>query len=292
MSSLKVTGGLVAGLLLWSLSTWANDECLGCHTAASSAPVHAIFTTAHASIGAGTGMELCTSCHGDSTEHRAAPTQVAPTVSFGPRWPAPAAARIQACRQCHSGRAQSLWEGSVHQREDLTCDSCHQSHRWQDAVLTAIGELGVCSQCHVRERNETQLPSHHPIAEGKTRCSDCHNVHGSSTPAALVEPSLNETCYGCHSEKRGPFLWEHAPATEDCALCHTPHGGVNPALLTSRAPFLCQQCHLSAFHPSQIYDGRALHQPTAGQNLAAGSCLNCHGQIHGSNHPSGSRLTR
>jgi hypothetical protein len=26
--------------------------------------------------------------------------------------------------------------------------------------------------------------------------------------------------------------------------------------------------------------------------VVAGSCLNCHSQVHGSNHPSGSRLTR
>jgi hypothetical protein len=28
------------------------------------------------------------------------------------------------------------------------------------------------------------------------------------------------------------------------------------------------------------------------QNVLGKNCLNCHGQVHGSNHPSGARLTR
>jgi hypothetical protein len=31
---------------------------------------------------------------------------------------------------------------------------------------------------------------------------------------------------------------------------------------------------------------------TANQNVLGKNCMNCHGQVHGSNHPSGARLTR
>ena len=30
--------------------------------------------------------------------------------------------------------------------------------------------------------------------------------------------SVNELCYTCHTEKRGPFLFEHAPVREDCVV--------------------------------------------------------------------------
>ena len=42
--------------------------------------------------------------------------------------------------------------------------------------------------------------------------------------ANLKAASVNEQCYTCHTEKRGPFLWEHAPVRESCLNCHTPHG--------------------------------------------------------------------
>ena len=52
--------------------------------------------------------------------------------------------------------------------------------------------------------------SHMPIREGKITCSDCHNPHGSVTEKLIRQASVNEVCYTCHAEKRGPFLWEHA----------------------------------------------------------------------------------
>jgi len=96
----------------------------------------------------------------------------------------------------------------------------------------------------------------------------------------------------CHADKRGPFLFEHPPATEDCSLCHLPHGSVNENLLATRTPFLCQQCHSAAFHPSQLNDGQGLPNANASPFLLGQNCMNCHPQVHGSNHPSGARLTR
>ena len=136
--------------------------------------------------------------------------------------------------------------------------------------------------------------SHHPVTEGKIACSDCHNPHGSMAPKLLVKPTLNETCYQCHAEKRGPFLWEHPPAREDCTNCHEPHGSNHPSLLVNRMPLLCQQCHMAAFHPSTAYTGVNASAGVSRLDIhaAAKSCLNCHSEVHGSNHPSGPRLMR
>ena len=108
----------------------------------------------------------------------------------------------------------------------------------------------------------------------------------------LAKQSLNQTCYSCHAEKRGPVLWEHAPVSEDCSLCHAPHGSVHMALLKKPAPLLCQQCHSPAGHPSVAYTAQGLPSGTPSGFLLAGSCANCHTQVHGSNHPSGARLMR
>ena len=43
----------------------------------------------------------------------------------------------------------------------------------------------MCGTCHQQIRAATLKPSHHPIIEGKVKCSDCHNPHGALTPAML-----------------------------------------------------------------------------------------------------------
>jgi len=271
-------------------------QCLECHDETEEHPVLSIFHTAHGMVGDGRSplgdSKGCESCHGPSAGHADKP-RTEPAISFGPKWISPASERNAACMNCHAGTQRMHWEDSSHQQEDLGCNDCHQSHVTTDPILKKNQQTGVCFGCHQTQLAESSLPSRHPIKEGKTVCSDCHNPHGSSTIADLNGPSLNETCIGCHKEKRGPFIFEHPPAAEDCSECHKSHGSVQAALLTNRPPFLCQQCHLANFHPSQLNDGTGL--ATSGlpnRNMLGKSCLNCHAQVHGTNHPSGGRLTR
>jgi DmsE family decaheme c-type cytochrome len=265
--------------------------CLDCHRASADSPVHAIFNTVHGKI-AGGGNAGCVSCHGGSETHRNAPSAVAPDISFGPRWPASAEQRDNSCLTCHESGNQLFWQGSAHQDEALSCDSCHSSHQQQDLKSAKVQANEQCLDCHTDVRAEIHLPSRHPIIEGKTACTDCHNPHGGAGDASLHQVSVNDNCLSCHQEKRGPYLWEHAPVAEDCALCHRAHGSVHPRLLSARGPALCQQCHAAAFHPSLPYGGEGLPSGSANQNMLGKNCLNCHSQVHGSNHPSGSRLTR
>ena len=62
---------------------------------------------------------------------------------------------------------------------------------------------------------------------------------------------VNEVCYRCHAEKRGPFLWMHAPVAMNCLNCHLPHGSVNQHMLVINMPVLCQRCHIGTRHPSE-----------------------------------------
>ena len=58
------------------------------------------------------------------------------------------------------------------------------------------------------------------------------------------------------------------------------------------APLLCQSCHSQSGHPSIAYTADGLATGIPSQYLLGQSCLNCHEQVHGSNHPSGSKLMR
>jgi DmsE family decaheme c-type cytochrome len=205
------------------------------------------------------------------------------------------------CLQCHEGGKKGgrkgdirmNWHVSNHAAAGNACITCHDPVGMNDPVLAKETQTAVCFNCHQDKRAQTFRRSRHPIREGKVVCSDCHNPHGSAGPSQLVKNTVNETCYQCHAEKRGPFLHEHAPVREDCSICHDPHGSTQPRLLKVRQPFLCQQCHGEAFHPGSLYSGADLPAfGGAAQQLLGKSCINCHSVIHGSNHPSGARLTR
>jgi len=106
-----------------------------------------------------------------------------------------------------------------------------------------------------------------------------------------------ETCYSCHAEKRGPFLFEHQPVTEDCTICHTPHGSNLGSLLRTRPPFMCQECH-DGTHASATPAGPNVAGKQNGltaapnRNIVGRGCMNCHIAIHGSNSPAGGYFQR
>jgi DmsE family decaheme c-type cytochrome len=196
------------------------------------------------------------------------------------------------CLRCHEGGARIPWQGSTHQLRGLACADCHRIHAPKDPLLARSSQPEVCFGCHKRQRSDLYKPSVHPVRFGALACSDCHGVHGGPAPALLRKPTLNETCYTCHAEKRGPFLWEHAPVAENCTYCHYAHGSNYPALLKKKPPWLCQQCHSQGGHPSVVNDGSGIPPAGASPMLLAKACLNCHSQVHGSNHPSGVKRMR
>jgi DmsE family decaheme c-type cytochrome len=277
------------------------DTCLKCHDEDDSFPVLSIFETRHAVQSdertpfAGA---QCEACHGPGADHarKVRPDEhQAPIISFKQSSSFEPDVQNEMCLQCHEEHSRASWQGSAHEQNDVMCAQCHTVHARLDPVLQVQEEAEVCYSCHTSERSELMRASVHPVRAGNISCSSCHNAHDSWAENLLIQPTLNETCYECHAEKRGPFLWEHAPVPEDCSICHTPHGSNHDALLTKRAPLLCQQCHSQAGHPSFDWDGDGLAggQEMVGRQFLLGrSCLNCHSQIHGSNHPSGIKLMR
>ena len=241
--------------------------------------------------------KACVTCHGASEQH--IKNLDPPDVTFRAKTATSEQKEKmnEVCISCHQGGIRMHWAGSTHQSRDLACSSCHKAHAQQDPVRDKQTQREVCFDCHKEQRAQTFRASTHPLRAGKIACSDCHNPHGSTGPKLLVKNTVNETCYTCHAEKRGPFLWEHPPVTDNCTNCHTPHGSNNTPLLKTRLPYLCQQCHVTATgHPATLYSGTGLPPSaggtTAAQQLLLKACENCHSQIHGSNHPSGARFQR
>ncbi len=275
------------------------DTCLSCH---DDAVALGVFHTKHgqpadAASPFGKGQLQCEACHGPGGNHtkrvKKGETRP-PVIRFGRDSATPVSVQNGMCLGCHEKSMAADWHLGPHDSANVSCASCHDSHSPKDAVLATRTQADVCYTCHVAERGQFQKPFAHPVRQGQLACSDCHAPHGTTAESQLKRATLNDTCYECHADKRGPYLWEHAPVTEDCSTCHAPHGSVNPGLLSARGPLLCQSCHSQQGHPSFAYGPSGL--PGGGgppvTSLALGNCMNCHSQVHGSNHPSGSTLTR
>jgi len=200
------------------------------------------------------------------------------------------------CQSCHNRRDHAAWDGSTHASRNLTCTTCHSVHDFKSskAQLVKTTETGLCATCHRLQVAKTERAvAHMPVREGKMACSSCHSPHGSisNVKALKVGSSVAESCPSCHTEMRGPMLWEHAPVRENCATCHDPHGSSNDRMLVVRMPMLCQRCHVSSRHPSSIYDNAAI-TVNKSNRMFGRSCVNCHSNVHGSNHPSGQFFMR
>jgi DmsE family decaheme c-type cytochrome len=260
-----------------------SDVCMACHGEVAD---HLANTPHGSKAFERLAAHGCESCHGPAAAHAENPDDPALRPSIT-KLSAKDQAKI--CQSCHSGRQQMFWHGSVHANRGLSCQSCHSIHSFKsdNAQLKTANEIDVCLSCHKDVRADLWKNSHHPVREGKIACADCHNPHGSTTPKMIRAASVNDLCYSCHADKRGPFLWEHAPVRESCLNCHVSHGSNHIKLQKTSVPYLCQQCHANTRHPGTLYDGTTLaDQSRASNRIFNRGCTDCHASVHGSNHPS------
>jgi DmsE family decaheme c-type cytochrome len=265
-------------------ATYSVADCAACHEKE---------VKSHTASRMGRTLD-CAACHGDVAGHLASVTESGepgPIVSFKLS-AKDASAR---CLTCHDSGSQAHWEGGPHQRRGLTCASCHSMHSYASErhQLKTAQDAATCYTCHSSIRSKEMRVSHHPVREGLMNCASCHDPHDGSRQHLVSADSVNEKCLSCHTEKRGPFLWEHAPVQESCLNCHDPHGSNHEKLLVAKQPYLCQRCHLNTRHPGSLYDGRnSVGGPSLSNRAIEHACKNCHQNVHGGNAPSGPYLGR
>lgn len=235
----------------------------------------------------------CESCHGPGAKHADTPDGPGLIRAF---LKIPPSAVNETCLTCHARGQHAMWDGSAHDARNISCVTCHSIHAFKSkrAQLKTTEELETCATCHRDKIAKLDRSGHMPVREGKMQCSTCHNPHGSTNVKMLRRgDSVAELCTSCHADKRGPFLWEHAPTRDGCTTCHDPHGSSNERMLVAKPPILCQRCHVATRHPSTIYDGALIGSGASPSvRIFARSCVTCHSAIHGSNHPSGQRFIR
>jgi len=261
-----------------------SETCKDCHES----QFVAFSKTAHGKLSkAGWAEEKqgCESCHGPGKAHAEAGGDKSLIKSVESLSPKQAS---ETCLKCHAGKEDhNNYRRGAHWRNDVGCNDCHSPHGENTSPVKMLvrDEPKLCMECHTETRSHFQMPFRHRVLEGFIDCSDCHNPHGGfEQKQTRLTAGADATCLKCHGDKRGPFVYEHAPIkVEGCAICHTPHGSTNPKLLKrNEVAQLCLECH------SNTGEIGAPNTPSF-HNLATPrfqNCTICHVKIHGSNtHP-------
>lgn len=233
----------------------------------------------------------CESCHGPGQAHIESGGDTSLIFNYKE---ASAAEKSDNCLDCHLTLKPTVsnFLRNEHGLNNVACTDCHSVHtaHTQQNLLRASAPA-LCYDCHNEVRSQFNRPYHHKVHEGLMNCTDCHDQHGGYTGMTsgltanirqLASSTGNwESCFECHADKQGPFVFEHQPVRIDgCGSCHTPHGSNNPRLLIrSEQRALCFECHTTtggdpgpgapSFHQQQL----PWYQ----------SCTTCHKEIHGSN---------
>ncbi|MGI8988503.1 MAG: DmsE family decaheme c-type cytochrome [Bryobacteraceae bacterium] len=236
----------------------------------------------------------CEGCHGPGKAHVEAHGGKATIRAFSVMPPKDV---LNACLACHSkDMSRANIRRSAHTEADVVCTNCHSIHKSPvPKFLLANVQREVCYPCHGTVRAQFDMPFKHRVNEGVVQCTDCHNPHGAFAPTwrmgarpRMVEQALGneEPCLKCHSDKRGPFVFEHAPVRVDgCETCHSPHGSMNAKLLRRPVVFtVCLECHNGAGTFGRQNTGVTIQSSSHNMlDPRFQRCTTCHVRIHGSN---------
>jgi DmsE family decaheme c-type cytochrome len=225
----------------------------------------------------------CEACHGPGKEHVEGGGDKTKIFTFKG---ASAKAISARCLDCHQyGEEQGNFARSVHLQNGVGCTDCHDPHHAKEKdFLLKAKQPTLCYGCHLDKDQQFNRPFHHRVNEGLVKCTDCHNPHGGFLTRQLrATASQDQVCFKCHTDKAGPFVYEHKVVkVEGCASCHTPHGSSNPRLLKrAQVNLLCLECH--AFSADV---GPAAIPTFHNQSQKYQACTMCHTAIHGSNSSS------
>lgn len=256
--------------------------CIDCHDG----EVASFSRSPHAAVPLPEGAEVsCAACHGDVKQHLDDGGGTGNIFSFGE---GEMASKVnQTCESCHAS-AHPRFTASPHGGAGMSCISCHSVHSpakghgsllkvesdSQKDIIAAGSASATCAECHGEVFAQFQYNERHRLREGILDCTSCHNPHEPQQRLALGGLK-QEMCVGCHTDKVGPYIFEHPSLrVEGCVACHSPHGSPNRHMLNFQSTAeLCFSCHnaVPGFHS---------------RFTTATNCTNCHSSIHGSNFDS------
>lgn len=244
----------------------------------------------------------CESCHGPGREHVEEIGDITKIIAFSKKTSKEIA---ESCLVCHTSKEERHnFRRGEHWRNDVSCADCHAPHNTHvestkaksttfieqtsklkpgvpTLFMLRMNEPQLCLRCHAEMKAQFAKPFHHKVMEGSIKCTDCHIQHGGfETKQTRLAFGTDAVCVKCHTEKQGPFTFEHAPTKiEGCTTCHTPHGAANSKLLIrNQVNQLCMECHTNLASTGTPNTPNSHDMAT----LKYRNCTVCHAMIHGS----------
>lgn len=224
---------------------------------------------------------VCETCHGDGAAHIESGGEKEKIVV-----PRGFKGAEETCVLCHdiTNDRRSHRTGFHANTPTVNCLSCHAIHSTTDRVsLLAKPQPQLCATCHgTQAASFRNKPYTHRLGRAGLVCSTCHDPHGRPGESLRRSAAGEPPCLGCHSDKRGPFVFPHgALAAGECTTCHDNHGSNNPKQLKRATVYqLCLECH------SPLTSATLGSQPPSFHNLTQPryqNCTTCHVAVHGSN---------
>ncbi len=271
-----------------------SDACKLCHEEIYNRFTKTVHFAVETNQSRGWAAMACESCHGPGAKHA---DSADPTLIQQPAKLKPADADAT-CLGCHRNATKLGRIMAGHAKDTVPCYECHSVHGNGGRPLLVRKAADInsqCAACHTSVWAAFQKPYKHRLPEGAMSCTNCHNPHGSTMPQSMRVAFGNEpTCFQCHSDKRGPFVFEHAPVRfEGCMACHEPHGSANPRMLIRHeVRLVCLECHSNnPPAPAAVAGLRTAHLNNLGQIPPAfhdlrsprfQNCTVCHVKVHGS----------
>ncbi|MEE4143780.1 MAG: cytochrome c3 family protein [Halieaceae bacterium] len=263
--------------------------CLGCHDFGPDSPVHQVQAGSHGTSDNPEemlGRRGCQDCHGDSDAHARAPTVVSPTVSYGPRWSATAAAQDRQCLACHEAGQAAHWKDALHMFNNLTCVTCHDLHAERDRVLFPDEQAQVCTTCHKAQKQG--IHGLEEFAEFNPPCTSCHNPHDHESAQGEMLENGSAGCRSCHNLERMARSARVSDKVKgyhkamlnpdntclDCheGIAHAPHDAV-----TAMVPVPASERLVTLFYPGMADSDWLLQDHPGSQPLRQGrNCQQCH----------------
>jgi len=229
----------------------------------------------------------------------------------------------EACKTCHALIYNQFFRnphyariaGGAETPANPGCESCHgpgKAHleaRGGKANIVAFSEIGpektldACLKCHAHTISRANIRrSIH--TEQDVVCTNCHSIHNSKAPKALLAKKQTELCTSCHTTVKAqfamPFKHRVNEGVVECTDCHNPHGtfaaswrmGSRPHMVDQKegAEEPCLKCHADKRGPF-VYEHAAVridgceicHAPHGSANAKMlrrpaifTLCLECH----------------
>jgi len=201
------------------------------------------------------------------------------------------------CFSCHESDYNSAPE-HVAQNYPTTCEDCHNTDTWDDAVfdhsatnfpLTGAHTSVSCSSCHTNG-----------YAGTPTECVSCHqdNYDAAQNPNHTAA-GISNACESCHNTTAWvPSTFDHASTGFDltgqhtslqCSSCHdgTTSGASQlfschesdyntaPEHVAQSYPTTCEDCHNTDTWDDAVFDHSTTNFPLTGAHTTV-DCASCH----------------